>query len=83
MNELVLRHLAAMEGTLAILQGQIAAAKHAMQVAEVPKVSGPKPCDGFAEERCARVNDDARISKASFGAPNAAQCVGCGSRLDL
>ena len=88
MNELVLRHLAAFEAQLAIMQTQIAAMRHAMQGADVPKARLATParlerCDGVPDAHCALVNEDAKQFKGSFAAPHAADCKGCGSRLDL
>ncbi len=83
-NEMLLRHVAAIEATLAILGGQLAALKHSAQmeaptpIVAVPTVRIPG-CEGVPDAHCARVNPDAAI-KASFGNPNG-QCKGCGMTL--
>jgi hypothetical protein len=53
-----------------------------------PRMQEVKPtrlqqCEGVPDAHCARLTDDARISKASFGNPTAAECKGCGAKVDL
>lgn len=84
-----MRHLAAIEATIAILQVQMTAAKHAMQIEapEIPRATEGlqrlERCGGVPDAHCARVNEDARISKASFGNPHAGECKGCGAKVDM
>jgi hypothetical protein len=88
MSDVLLKHLDALAASVALMQGQIAAMRHAVAPPPVPKITVPEPdrleqCDGVPEAHCARMNEDARISKASFGNPHAGECKGCGSKVDL
>lgn len=90
MTDVFVKHLDAISASVALIQGQISAMRHAMQMATpaVPRVTVSEPdrldqCDGVPEAHCARMNEDARISKASFGNPHATECKGCGSKVDL
>jgi hypothetical protein len=44
---------------------------------ESAQIAVPDRCEGFAPEQCALQSDEARISKASFGDPQAWACKGC------
>jgi hypothetical protein len=87
--DVIAKHLEAIGATVALLQAQIQEARIACQLAaprQIPKVQplGRLPqCDGVPDVHCARLNEDARISKASFGNPTAAECKGCGAKVDL
>ncbi len=87
MSDVILKHLDAIAASLSLLQAQIEAARHAVQIAApIPKVSTPgrvSTCDGIPDVHCARMNEDAVLSKASFGDPTAAVCRGCGEKVTL
>jgi len=87
-SDVLLKHLDALTATLALMQGQIAAARHAVSMQMAASVPTLRPvklerCEGVRDDYCALLNEDARQERGSFTEPHAATCRGCNARLDL
>jgi hypothetical protein len=81
-SDVLRRHLDAFEAQIALLTGQVAAMRHALETPQTPRATPsreyPARCAGVSEAQCALRDDDARHSRASFGDPRAWACAGCG-----
>lgn len=79
MNDVTQRHLESIGATLALLGAQMAALGHALNAQETPQAAPRLPrCQDVNPALCALTEDEARLDKRSFGAPNAWECRGCG-----
>jgi len=77
-SAILLRHLDALEAQLRLSLAQITAARHAIGAPVAAATVKVERCDGVAEGLCVKAgDDDARISRASFGDPAAWRCRGC------
>ena len=72
-------HLAGIEASLALLQGQVAALKASVASAERPRatVALPERCAGTLSSTCGLQDEAGRLSRRSFTDPQAWNCRGC------
>jgi hypothetical protein len=90
MTDVFKAHLDALDAQIELLKVQTAAMRHALDLARAamqPAQSAapaplPERCAGVPASRCAKRDDEARVSRGSFGNPHAWQCSGCGLRGD-
>jgi hypothetical protein len=78
MNDVITRHLDAIDAQLELLKAQIRTIRHALTEPAPPKVSIPETCQAIDAAQCGRRNADAWISRGTFSQPHAKRCVGCG-----
>lgn len=82
MSALITKHLESIGASMALLNAQLEALKHELAVTAAPAARETRParpalCADVPDQRCALVNDEARIGRASMANPHAWQCVGC------
>lgn len=89
MSELILRHLDSIAASMALVNAQIQAVRHAVETEarakQAPQVKAPElpmRCAGVEDARCALRDEEARKSRGSFGSPKCWRCVGCGFESD-
>lgn len=88
MSALIQRYLDSIAASMALLNGQLEALRHAVQTESAPaikaaRIAVPTRCDGIAERACALQDDAARTSRGNFGNPTAWRCAGCGFEGDM
>jgi hypothetical protein len=79
-SAIVQRHLDAIAASMALLNAQIEALRHAVNT-DAPKRMSVRRLDRCADiddRRCGLCTEDARKIRSSFSNPGAWTCVGCG-----
>jgi hypothetical protein len=90
--DLLMRHVAVLEAYVDLMAGSLAALKVALAelaIADTPPPTVrvetptlPDRCHAFPSASCGLANDDARLSRSSFGSPTAWKCAGCDERFE-
>jgi hypothetical protein len=77
-SELVLRHLDAIGASMALLNAQLSALRHAVgEPVKGARLSIPERCNGVEKNQCAE-QDGEWLSKSTLADPGAEKCRGCG-----
>ena len=73
------QHLAAIEASLTLLQGQVTALKASWAMQERPRatVALQERCAGVLASSCGLQDEEGRLSRRSFSDPQAWNCRGC------
>lgn len=77
MDPVLANHLAAIEASLGVVHAQLAALRHALTPPASAQPDRAEACPG--QSSCARVDEDARQARSSFGDPQAWLCATCGA----
>jgi hypothetical protein len=79
-SQIVQKHLEAIGASMALLNAQLEALKHAVAPAPVPsaRVAVPERCAGISAADCAEQDGEWYTGRRTLGNPTHEQCRGCG-----